>query len=289
MKRISTLFVPIVGVLILAAVVLRPWVVVTETTQAVVLQWGKPVQEIKEPGLHWKLPWPVQTVVSLDKRLLDYDTDPTIIITQDKKTMLVDNYVRYRIVNPTLFLQTVRTIEGAQTRLEDIVYSELRVQLGQFTMTQIITEGRNLIMDAVAAASNSKAQEYGIEIVDVRIKRTDLPPENEQAVYARMRAERERQAREYRAQGEEQAQAIRAQADRTAEIILAEAYREAQRLRGEGDAEASRIYAQALSSDPEFYAFTRSLEAYRNTLGARTTLILDANSEFLRYLDGPGN
>lgn len=288
MKRLSAWAVPVVVVIALL-VVTQPWVIVTETTQAVVLQWGKPVREILEPGLHLKLPRPIQTVALLDKRLLDYDTDPTIVITQDKKTLVVDNYVRYRIVNPTLFLQTVRTIEGAQTRLEDIVYSELRVQLGQFTMTEIITEGRNLIMDAVAQASNTKAQEYGIEIVDVRIKRTDLPTENEQAVYARMRAERERQAREYRAQGEEQAQAIRAQADRMAEVILAEAYRQAQLLRGEGDAEATRIYAQALSEDPEFYAFVRSLDAYRATLGEGTTLVLDANSEFLRYLSGPSD
>lgn len=286
MKRLSIWLTPI-GVLLLLGIVAQPWVVVTETTQAVITQWGAPVREISEPGLHWKLPRPIQTVTRFDKRLLDYDTDPTIIITQDKKTLLVDNYVRYRIVNPTLFLQTVRTIEGAQTRLEDIVYSELRVQLGQFTMTQIITEGRNLIMDAVARASNAKAQEYGIEIVDVRIKRTDLPPENEQAVFARMRAERERQAREYRAQGEEQAQAIRAQADRMAEVILAEAYRQAQLLMGEGDAEASRIYAQALNEDPEFYAFTRSLDAYRATLGEGTTFVLDAKSEFLKYLNGP--
>ncbi len=288
MKRLSAWALPL-AVLIALVVVTKPWVVVSETTQAVVLQWGKPVREILEPGLHLKLPWPIQTVVLLDKRLLDYDTDPTIVITQDKKTLVVDNYVRYRIVNPTLFLQTVRTIEGAQTRLEDIVYSELRVQLGQFSMTEIITEGRNLIMDAVAQASNAKAQEFGIAIVDVRIKRTDLPAENEQAVYARMRAERERQAREYRAQGEEQAQAIRAQADRTAEVILAEAYRQAQLLMGEGDAEATRIYAQALSEDPEFYAFVRSLDAYRETLGEGTTLVLDANSEFLRYLSGPSN
>lgn len=286
MKRLTFWLTPL-GVLILLAIIAQPWVVVTETTQAVILQWGAPVREIIEPGLHWKLPRPIQTVTRLDKRLLDYDTDPTIIITQDKKTLVVDNYVRYRIVNPTLFLQTVRTIEGAQTRLEDIVYSELRVQLGQFTMTQIITEGRNQIMDAVARASNTKAQEYGIEIVDVRIKRTDLPLENEQAVFARMRAERERQAREYRAQGEEQAQAIRAQADRMAEVILAEAYRQAQLLRGEGDAEASRIYAQALSEDPEFYAFTRSLDAYRATLREGSTFVLDASSEFLRYLGGP--
>lgn len=288
MKRWSLYAIPL-AILVLLLIVTQPWVIVTETTQAVILQWGKPVREIIEPGLHWKLPWPIQTVARFDKRLLDYDTDPTIIITQDKKTLLVDNYVRYRIVNPTLFLQTVRTIEGAQTRLEDIVYSELRVQLGQFTMTQIITEGRNLIMDAVARASNAKAQEFGIEIVDVRIKRTDLPAENEQAVFARMRAERERQAREYRAQGEEQAQAIRAQADRMAEVILAEAYREAQLLMGEGDAEATRIYAQALNEDPEFYAFVRSLEAYRTTLGEGTTVVLDADSEFLRYLNGPSN
>lgn len=274
----------VVGLVAILCVLFRPYVIVDQSQQAVITQFGRPVREITEPGLHFKLPNPIQSAVLFDRRLLEYDTEPTVIITQDKKTLVVDNYARWRIVSPTKFLQTVRDVVGAQARLDDIIYSELRVELGRYDLSAIVSSGRSSITDAVTRAVDAKTQEFGIQVVDVRIKKTDLPPENEQAVFERMRTERERQAKQYRAEGEEKAAAIRAEADRQREVLLAEAYRQAQLLRGEGDAEAARIYAAATSEDPEFYAFVRSLEVYGEGLGQDSTVVMGAQSGVMRYL-----
>jgi membrane protease subunit HflC len=283
MRKGTFLILIIISVLILANLTLFT---VDETKQAIVLQFGKPIRAIKESGLNWKLPF-IQNVKYFEDRLLIYDSAPTEIITKDKKTLIVDNYARWRIINPLTFLQTVRDINGAQTRLDDIVYSELRVDLGLFNMSEIVSEKRESIMERVTKICNEKANTYGIEIVDVRIKRVDLPPENEKYIFERMKAERERIAKQYRAEGEEESAKIIAETEKEKTVILAEAYKSAQILKGEGDAEAAKIYTESFNQDPEFYKFFRTLEAYKNTFKDKTTLLLSSESEFLKYLNKP--
>jgi len=283
MRKGTFLILIIIAVLILANLTLFT---VDETKQAIVLQFGKPVRAIKESGLNWKLPF-IQNVRYFEDRLLIYDSAPTEIITKDKKTLIVDNYARWRIINPLTFLQTVRDINGAQTRLDDIVYSELRVDLGLFNMSEIVSEKRESIMERVTKICNEKSNTYGIEIVDVRIKRVDLPPENEKYIFERMKAERERIAKQYRAEGEEESAKIIAETEKEKTVILAEAYKTAQILKGEGDAEAAKIYTESFNQDPEFYKFFRTLEAYKNTFKDKTTLLLSSESEFLKYLNKP--
>jgi membrane protease subunit HflC len=283
MRKGTFLILIIIAVLILANLTLFT---VDETKQAIVLQFGKPVRAIKESGLNWKLPF-IQNVRYFEDRLLIYDSAPTEIITKDKKTLIVDNYARWRIINPLTFLQTVRDINGAQTRLDDIVYSELRVDLGLFNMSEIVSEKRESIMERVTKICNEKANTYGIEIVDVRIKRVDLPPENEKYIFERMKAERERIAKQYRAEGEEESAKIIAETEKEKTVILAEAYKTAQILKGEGDAEAAKIYTESFNQDAEFYKFFRTLEAYKNTFKDKTTLLFSSESEFLKYLNKP--
>ncbi|HAJ32189.1 MAG TPA: protease modulator HflC [Candidatus Atribacteria bacterium] len=283
MKKGTLLIILIVAILILANLSLF---IIDETKQAIVLQFGKPIRAIKEPGLNWKLPF-IQNVIFFEDRLLVYDAAPTEIITKDKKTLIVDNYARWKITDPLKFLQTVRDLNGAQARLDDIVYSELRVDLGLFNMSEIVSEKRESIMERVTKISNEKANTYGIEIVDVRIKRVDLPPENEKYIFDRMKAERERIAKQYRAEGQEESAKIIAETEREKTVILAEAYKTAQTLKGEGDAEAVKIYAESFNQDPEFYKFYRTLEAYRKTFKDKTTVLLSTDSEFLKYLNKP--
>ena len=283
MKKGTLLIIIIVVILVLANLSLF---IVDETKQAIILQFGKPIRTIGEPGLNWKLPL-IQNVVFFEDRLLVYDAVPTEIITKDKKTLIVDNYARWKIVDPLKFLQTVRDLNGAQARLDDIIYSELRVDLGLFDMSEIVSERREGIMKRVTEISNEKANTYGIEIVDVRIKRVDLPPENEKYIFDRMKAERERIAKQYRAEGQEESAKIIAETEREKTVILAEAYKTVQTLKGEGDAEAVKIYAESFNQDPEFYKFYRTLEAYRNTFKDKTTVLLSTDSEFLKYLSKP--
>ncbi len=283
MKKGTLLIILIVAILFLANLSLF---IVDETKQAIVLQFGKPIRAIKEPGLNWKLPF-IQNVVFFEDRLLVYDAAPTEIITKDKKTLIVDNYARWKIIDPLKFLQTVRDLNGAQARLDDIIYSELRVDLGLFDMSEIVSERREGIMKRVTEISNEKAKTYGIEIVDVRIKRVDLPPENEKFIFDRMRAERERIAKQYRAEGQEESAKIIAETEREKTVILAEAYKTAQTLKGEGEAESIKIYAESFNQDPEFYKFYRTLEAYRLTFKDKTTVLLSTDSEFLKYLSKP--
>jgi membrane protease subunit HflC len=257
---------------------------VDETKQVVITQMGRPVRSIADPGLHMKLPYPVQTAHYFDDRLLVYDSAPTEILTEDKKNLVVDNYARWRIVDPLLFMQTVRDENGAQARLDDIIYSELRVELGKHDLQEVVSTAREQLMKIVTDRCDERARDYGISIVDVRIKRADLPEENERFVYERMRAERRRKANMYRSEGEEEALKIRAQTDKEKTILLAEAYRSAQETRGEGDAAATKIYASALQADPEFYRFWRTLEAYRAALDTSTVLVLSPDSDFFRYL-----
>ena len=258
--------------------------IVDETEQVVVLAFGKPVKTITKPGLNFKLPAPFQVVVTFDKRLLEYDVPPEEVLSMDKKTLIMDNYVRWRIVDPLLFLQTVQAVPTAKTRLDDIVYSELRQELGTHDMVEIITETRDLIMDKVTAASNEESEKYGIEVVDVRIRRVDLPSENEASIYARMEAERNRKANMFRSEGEEEAQKIRAKTERDKTVILADAYKISQEIRGEGEARALDIYASSFSKDPKFYEFVRTLEAYEKIIDKKTTLVFPGDSKLFKEL-----
>jgi len=279
MKRISIVF---FGLAVL--IVFSTMIMVDETEQIVILQFGKPVRTIKDPGLNFKLPGPIQISNSFEKRLLEYDVPPEEILSRDKKSLIIDNYVRWRITDPLLFLQTVRAVPTAKTRLDDIVYSELRQELGTHDMVEIITETRELIMDKVTIASNEETSKYGIEVIDVRIRRVDLPRENEASIYARMEAERKRQANKFRSEGEEEAQKIRAATDRDKTVIMAEAYKKAQIIRGEGEAEALDIYASSFSKDTEFYEFLRTLETYEKVIDKKTTLVLPGDSKLFKML-----
>ncbi|MBL51272.1 MAG: HflC protein [Candidatus Marinimicrobia bacterium] len=264
--------------------VLSSIITIDETEQIVILQFGKPVKTIKEPGLNFKLPAPLQVANSFEKRLLEYDVPPEEILSRDKKSLIIDNYVRWRIIDPLLFLQTVKAVPTAKTRLDDIVYSELRQELGTHDMVEIITENRELIMDKVTKASNEETRDFGIEVVDVRIRRVDLPRENEASIYARMEAERKRQANKFRSEGEEEAQKIRAATDRDKTVILADAYKQAQEIRGEGEARALDIYAASFSKDPDFYEFLRTLETYEKVIDKKTTLVLPGDSKLFKEL-----
>ncbi|HEX4967132.1 MAG TPA: protease modulator HflC [Nitrospiraceae bacterium] len=277
---IIALAVVVVGLFFLGA---SPLFTVDITQSAIVVQLGKPVRNITEPGLYVKVPF-IQEVTYFDNRLLDYDSQAQDVITQDKKTLLLDNYAKWRIVDPLKVYQNFQTQRGARQRLNDIIYSELRVELGRHDLLEIVADHRADLMKIVTQRSHEKASAYGIEIQDVRIKRADLPEQNEKAVFARMQAERERQAKQYRAEGAEEAQKIRSEAEKDREIILAQAYKESEELRGAGDAKAFKVYAEAYRQDAHFFEFTRSMEAYKKTFKDKSTLVVSPDSEFLHYL-----
>lgn len=257
---------------------------VSMTQNAIVLQLQEHKKTITEPGLRFKIPF-FQEVRYFTKMLLVLDAPPADIITKDKKTMLIDNYTMWRIQDPLLFLQTLRTEPAGESRLDDIVKSELRVELGTHNLIDVVTKTREEIMEKVTKEANLKSVQYGIEVLDVRIKRADLPGDNAQKVFGRMRSERERIAKKYRSEGEEEATKIRAETDKEKVILVAEAYKKEQEVRGNGDARATKIYADAFNKDREFYAFMRSMEAYKNSLKTDTTVILSEKSDFLKYLN----
>ena len=277
---VTALIAVVIGLFILGA---SPFFITDVTQTAIVVQLGKPVRNITEPGLYVKVPF-VQEVTYFDKRLLDYDSNAQDIITQDKKTLLLDNFAKWRIIDPLKVYQNFHSQRGALQRLNDIIYSELRVELGRHDLVEIVSSTRAEIMRVVTQRANEKASAYGIEIQDVRIKRADLPDQNQNAVFARMQAERQRQAKQYRAEGAEEAQKIRSEAEKDREIILAQAYKESEELRGGGDAKAFRIYANAYRQDPKFFEFTRSMEAYKMVFKDKSTLVMSPESEFFRYL-----
>ena len=267
---------------------------VHQTQQALVLQFGDIRREVQEPGLKIKLPWPVQEVLFYEKRVLNVDPPVERVILADQKPLLVDTYARYRIVNASDFYKTVRVESRVKERLGTVINASLRGVLGNVTLSSVISDERAGIMTQIRDQVNaeSKSQGFGIEVLDVRIRRADLPDETSQAVYARMRTEREREAAEFRAQGYEIGQRIRASADREATVIRAEANKEAEIERGTGEEEANRIYAEAYGQDPEFFRFYRAMQAYRRALGgASTSLILSPDSDFFSYfgsIDGGG-
>jgi membrane protease subunit HflC len=260
---------------------------IQETEQALVLQFGEAKRVIQTPGLKAKLPW--EEVMRFDKRLLDVEPSGKQITLADQKRIEVDTFARYAIKDPLKFFQTVRNENNADIRLSNIIDSSVRRVLGNVSLGSVLSDDRVRIMADIRGEVGEASRPFGIEIVDVRIRRADLPQETSQAIYNRMISERDREAKEFRAKGAQMGAEIRANADRERTILLAEATRDAQKLRGEGDAEAIKSYADALNIDPEFYSYYRSLEAYRNSLAnSDTSLILSPNSRFFKFMDQGG-
>lgn len=257
---------------------------VSMTQQAIVLQFGRPVgQVITEPGLYVKVPL-IQNVVYIDKRLLNLESPTEEIIASDQKRLVVDAFARYRIVDALKFYQAVRDPRLTETRLQPSFGSALRNTLGDNSLEALVRDNRAGLMRKIQESFNKTASDLGIEIVDVRIRRADLPEANSQAIFRRMQTEREREAAEIRAQGQEQAQRIRSKADRDVTVLLADAERDGQIVRGQGDAQQNKIYAEAFGKDPEFFAFYRSMQAYKKALGGdNSTMVVAPDSEFFRY------
>ena len=263
----------VILLLVVAVVGSQCFFTVHQTQTALVLQLGEPLNKVYEPGLHFKMPF-IQNVVYFDSRVQDYEARSREAFTVDKKAIVLDNYARWKIINPLQFYRTMRTIPGAQARLDDVVYSQLRALVGAYTLTEVVSSHRAAIMKEVTNKVSALMHSYGVEVLDVRIKRTDLPPENQRAIFGRMRAERERQAKQYRSEGEEESTRIRSDADRQRAVILAEAAREAQITRGTGDAKAASVYAQSYNKAPQFYAYQRWLEAMRKSLKENSKMVL---------------
>jgi membrane protease subunit HflC len=276
--------------LVLAGLILlyRTFFAVRETEFVLVTQFGRPVYTVQDAGLHVK--WPFHSATYFDRRLRIYNPRPSEFLTRDKKNLVIEPYVAWRIEDPKRFVESVGDPVAAEMRLHDIVWSGLAAALGNHDLESIISPNpkasqAGAMLDQLAELTGRAAlQQYGLRVVDVRIKRLNLPEQNKQAVFARMRAERERIARQYRAEGEEQALSIRADAERQREEILSTAYREAEKVKGEGDAESTRIYSQAYSRNPRFYKLLRTLESYKKIFDDKTTAILSSDSELMRVL-----
>ncbi len=261
--------------------------IVDQTEQALVLQFGQPLRVLRDPGLQVKKPF-IQNVIFYDKRLLDFEPPPEEVIASDQKRLIVDTYARYRITNPLLFYQTVASEVTARARLGALVSGSLRQVIGNVTLSALLSPERAKIMRQIRDAVAGQAKPFGIEVVDVRIRRADLPPQNSEAIFARMRSERQQQAALYRGEGAQAAKTVRANADRERTVILADAQRDAQKVRGDGDAKAIEIYANAYDQDKDFFVFYRSLQAYRDALtGNNTSFVLNPNSSFFRFFGNP--
>ena len=272
-----------VVLLIVVTVLWNSIFTIDEREQALVLQFGEPVRTIAEPGLNFKLPF-VQTVSFFERRVVPVDPPVEPVLLADQRRLDVDTFVRYRIADPLLYFQTVRDELTAVQRVSTVTNSATREVIGNATQPEILSEERIVLMERIRDQVQRRVEAFGIEIVDVRIGRADVPEGTIQSVYDRMRSEREREAAEFRAQGEEQAQQIRSRADRERTVLLAEAEREAQILRGQGDAEAIVIQAEAFNQNPEFYAFYRTLQAYRTSMANQeTTLVLSPEGDFFRF------
>jgi membrane protease subunit HflC len=275
----------VLGAIALTTVLFLSLYTVEQSEQALVVRLGKPVAVERNPGLHLKVPL-IDSLLFYDTRLMPLEPPLEQIILGDQKRLEVQVYARYRIVDPLLFYQSVRTLEQSRSQLTQIVSSALRRSLGQVKLTALLSQERHDITNAVVAESEQRAKPLGIELSDVRIRRADLPTETSQAIYDRMKSERQRQAKELRAQGFEWAQQIQSKADRERTVILSEAQRQSLTTKGQGDAEANQIYAQAFSKDPKFYAFYRAMQTYRQSLAdSNPTLVLTPGSEILKYLN----
>ena len=279
---------PAAGILLLLLLVLRTFFTVRETEFVLITQFGKPLYTVTEAGLNAK--WFFQSATYFDRRLRIYNPRPSEFLTRDKKNLVIESYVAWRIEDPKRFVETVGDPVAAEMRLHDIVWSGLSAALGTHDLESIISSNPEMVkaaqmLDNLSELTDRAAlRQYGIRVVDVRIKRLNLPEQNKQSVFARMRAERERIARQYRAEGEEQALGIRADADRQKEELLSVAYKDAEGIKGEGDAESTRIYSQAYARNPRFYKLLRTLESYKKIFDDKTTAILSSDSELLRIM-----
>ncbi|MAM34083.1 MAG: HflC protein [Micavibrio sp.] len=275
----------LVGLIAVVVLLLGSVFIVKETEQVLVLQFGDPVQQITSPGLHFKIPL-IQNLKVFDNRILNVDPPSEEVLLSDQKRLVVDTFARYRISDMLKYYQTLGTENAAVQRLYNIITSTMRSELGKAPLPDILSDKRKGLMRSIQETVNNETSRFGIEIVDVRIVRADLPEEVTQATYDRMRSEREREAREARGEGEELSLQIRSRADKDRTVLLSEAERDAEIARGEGDEEAISIYAEAFNRDPRFYAFYRSMEAYKKSLANKDkTLVLSPDSDFFRYLE----
>ncbi|HVV41118.1 MAG TPA: protease modulator HflC [Nitrobacter sp.] len=260
---------------------------VRQTEQALVVRLGDPVRVVTAPGLHFKAPF-IDSVISIDNRILDLENPSQEVIASDQKRLVVDAFARYRIKNALQFYQRVGTIQAANVQLTTLLNASLRRVLGEVTFIQVVRDEREALMGRIRDQLDKEADGYGIQVVDVRIRRADLPEQNSQAVYQRMQTERQREAAEFRAQGGQKAQEIRSKADREATVIIADANSQAEQIRGEGDGERNRLFAEAYGKDPAFFAFYRSMVAYDNGLkGNDTRFLLKPDSDFFKYFGNP--
>jgi len=287
MRSPVTGIVTLILLFIVAIVVYSSLFTVQQTEQVLVVRFGKPVDIASDPGLHFKAPF-IDTVIPVDKRILDLENDSQEVIAADQKRLVVDAFARYRIKDALQFYQSVGSIQAANLQLTQLLNASLRRVLGEVTLIQVVRDEREALMARIRDQLDKEAESYGIQVVDVRIRRADLPEQNSQAVYKRMTTEREREAAEFRAQGGQKAQEIRSNSDREVTVIVAEANSKAEQTRGEGDAERNRLFAEAYGKDPDFFAFYRSMAAYENGLkSGDTRYLLRPDSDFFKYFGAP--
>src|SRR5215475_9367495 len=284
---------PVTGIVILILLFLVAIVgyssvfTVQQTEQALVVRLGRPVDVVTDPGLHFKAPF-IDAVIPVDKRILDLENPSQEVIASDQKRLAVDAFARYRIKDALQFYTSVGSIQAANLQLTTLLNAALRRVLGEVTLIQVVRDEREPLMGRIRDQLDKEAGQYGIQVVDVRIRHADLPEQNSQAVYTRMQTERQREAAEFRAQGGQKGQEIRSNADREATVIIAEANSKAEQIRGEGDAERNRLFAEAYGKDPDFFAFYRSMTAYENSLkGGDTRFLLRPDSDYFRFFGSP--
>ena len=276
------IFLPII--LIFLLIFFSALFIVRQTEQALVLQFGDPIRVIKEPGLKIKIPL-IQNAIFYDTRVLDFDAEVEEVILSDQKRLLVDAFIRYQIVDPLKFYQTVSNEAGFKARVGGILSGSLRRVLGSDPLEVVLSQDRFELMEKIQEGIDVETINFGVKMVDVRIKRADLPKANSEAIFARMRAEREKEARQFRAEGSEESQRIKSKADKEKTVIIAEANKESQTVRGEGDGESVKIYANTFKKDEDFFSFYRSMEAYKKAFEDEPTLILSPDSDFFKYFD----
>lgn len=276
---------PILALIVVIVFAFNMLFVVEQTEQAVIFQFGQPVRTIKEPGLNIKMPF-IQNVLHFDNRIQEINTEDKEVIAYDQKRLIINAFVKYKIVNPVLYYTTVRDVNGFNNKFSTILDSSLRQVIGEVPLNSLLSEKRSDVMEKIQDVVAEKAEQFGVEIIDVRITRSDLPEANSVAIYKRMQTDREREAKEIRAEGDETAQKIRANADKEKTFLIADAKKKAEAIMGEGEAEANKIYSKAYAKDPSFFEFYRTMNAYKNSLSNNNTkIILSPNNQFLKGLN----